>query len=542
MAVAFVAVTIGLACFASAYAATLREGERDAAAFRVPLDATIRPGPTFVRPLQVAGLDRWRELAGGGTVLPVLRAGGSLPAASGTRPISVTGIPAAGLTRIGGWRGGDTTPGRAALARGIAAGAPAGPAGPTIAPGTPLRVRAAASGDAVDLSAHLVTASGEPIEVPLGTAEPGGKELRGRAPAQGPAAPLRLVSLEARTAAGLLITEGHAAGEGGRTGDVAAGRLTLGPLRAGDRTVSAAGWTARGGLAGLRVRPDGGASVGYSFDRAGRALLGPPQPTDGQALPAVVDPATAREAGGAHRVLASVEGVRLPLRVVGTAKRLPGVAGSGDRFALLDAPTLATALEAATPGAAAAPQELWLDLRGTGAEARLRDALRAAPLDRLGATFRSDVAAALHADPLGAELLDVLRVAAALGLALAALGLLLVAVAALRDEGDELYDLEAQGLGPAALRTHVRWRVALLGVVGLVAGLLLGALLVVLVTGAVQVTAGLGRPEPPLVAVLPWGAWAIGVAAFALAAALAVAARTRGAFGGPVPRRSGAGA
>ncbi|MEO9177169.1 MAG: hypothetical protein ABI317_16770, partial [Gaiellales bacterium] len=70
---AFLAVSTGLAVFAAVYGATLSEGDRDQAAFRVPLDFTAAQGTSLTRPLDAASLAAWRGIAPGAVALPVLR-------------------------------------------------------------------------------------------------------------------------------------------------------------------------------------------------------------------------------------------------------------------------------------------------------------------------------------------------------------------------------------------------------------------------------------------------------------------------------------
>jgi hypothetical protein len=84
LAIAFIAVSIGLGGFALAYRATLLRGTADQGADRVPLDATVAPGSDFVSPVQVARLARWGQLASGGTVLPVRRTDASYASGGGT--------------------------------------------------------------------------------------------------------------------------------------------------------------------------------------------------------------------------------------------------------------------------------------------------------------------------------------------------------------------------------------------------------------------------------------------------------------------------
>ena len=70
---AFATVAIGLAVFAAAYAATLERGARDQAAARVPLDVTLRAGPSLERPLERAPAAAYESLAPGVEAHPVVR-------------------------------------------------------------------------------------------------------------------------------------------------------------------------------------------------------------------------------------------------------------------------------------------------------------------------------------------------------------------------------------------------------------------------------------------------------------------------------------
>ena len=70
---AFLAVSTGLAVFAAVYGATLSEGDRQQAAFRVPLDYTASQGISLTRRSPRHRSPDWRRLAPGAVALPVLR-------------------------------------------------------------------------------------------------------------------------------------------------------------------------------------------------------------------------------------------------------------------------------------------------------------------------------------------------------------------------------------------------------------------------------------------------------------------------------------
>jgi ABC-type antimicrobial peptide transport system permease subunit len=125
-----------------------------------------------------------------------------------------------------------------------------------------------------------------------------------------------------------------------------------------------------------------------------------------------------------------------------------------------------------------------------------------------------------------------LSAAAVIALILAAAGLALAVRSDLRDDRGELYDLEAQGASPWLLRRVVRLRALVLSVAGLVAGAIVGAGLVTLVTRVVSVTARGGAAEPPLSATLDPIVVAVGGVAYVLLAVVLVGATTRRAFAG----------
>src|SRR5205807_10027481 len=96
VAVAFIAISVGLGGFALSYRATLQRSAADQAGDRVPLDAVISPGPSFAPPLQLAPLSSWRTLAGG-TALPIRRTDASYLSGGQTITEPTLGVPAAGL-------------------------------------------------------------------------------------------------------------------------------------------------------------------------------------------------------------------------------------------------------------------------------------------------------------------------------------------------------------------------------------------------------------------------------------------------------------
>ena len=128
LAIAFIAVAVGLGGFALAYSSTLIRSAADQAADRVPLDALVSPGADFSTPLELAPLQRWQALAAG-AVLPIRRTDANYTSGAGTVTVPALGVPAAGLIQIHGWRESDGSAPLAALARRLE------PTGPVRLPG-----------------------------------------------------------------------------------------------------------------------------------------------------------------------------------------------------------------------------------------------------------------------------------------------------------------------------------------------------------------------------------------------------------------------
>ena len=211
LAIAFVAVSVGLGGFALAYRATLLRGTADQAADAVPLDATVSPAADFATPLQLASLDRWRSLSRG-DVLPVRDTDATYASGGGTVTVPALGVPAAGLPLIHGWRSGDGSAPLGTLASRLA------PRGPTRTPGPPvaagarsLVVPVASPGLGVAVTADLRGA--------VGLGHPGCRSGRRAVPARNyggrvPAGSWELQALELDEPTGLEVTTGHQNAEG----------------------------------------------------------------------------------------------------------------------------------------------------------------------------------------------------------------------------------------------------------------------------------------------------------------------------------------
>ena len=102
VAVGFLVVSLGLALFAATYRSTLLEGQRDQAAFALPLDLRVREDlGHLVEPTDAAPLAAYRGLGPDLRVEPVARAAASAPGLGG---LELVGIDADALPALAGWR------------------------------------------------------------------------------------------------------------------------------------------------------------------------------------------------------------------------------------------------------------------------------------------------------------------------------------------------------------------------------------------------------------------------------------------------------
>jgi len=175
---------------------------------------------------------------------------------------------------------------------------------------------------------------------------------------------------------------------------------------------------------------------------------------------------------------------------------------------VLDAAPLFLAINADNPGQGL-PNEALLKTPSDARTAEVVGVLEQEPFPPLVIQARPALEALVANDPFALGLSATLLVGAMAGLGLALAGMLLAALAELRDERGELADLEEQGLGPGALRRLTTLRSMLVLVVAIVAGLALGVGLTWFGTAAVAVGLTDAPPVPPLVAVIPWGTAAL---------------------------------
>ncbi len=514
LAIAFVAVAVGLGGFALGYRSTLIRSAADQAADRVPLDALVSPGPDFSTPLELAPLQRWQALAAG-TVLPIRRTDANYTSGGGTVTVPALGVPATGLIQIHGWRQSDGSAPLATLARRLE------PAGPVRLPGPMLPAGARwlslrASPDLpVEVTADLRDPQGAIRQVGFGAAGPGAGFLR----APVPPGRWELEALELDEPTGEAITNGHQNGENPAAATQSQARVALGPLLALPARgpsllrVPLGAWRGVGAAATASVRSDAVAMVDFAMSGI-PGVLRPAQPTDTHPVPVLADPQTAASAGPDGRIALTVDGLPVTARVVGVLTRFPTLPSDSAGFVVADEATLAAALDAQLPGQGRA-DELWI---GTGHLAGLRAALGSGPLAQLDSSFRVDIDHQLQDAPVARGVLGTLIAATALSVVLAVVGLLAALLGGVRDERVES-DLTEQGVGPRGLRAELRVRLALASLLGVVVGVGIAVLLTRLAVASVRAAGTVADPSPPVLTVVPWAALAIwGAGTFAVLA------------------------
>jgi FtsX-like permease family protein len=490
VAVAFLAVSLGLALFASVYRSTLLTGERQQAAYAVPAPAILSEDDLKLVP--VLGAARPSEYRRYGGATGVIRLSGNVPSG---RPFTVLALPASSVARVQGWRGDFSALSLSALGRRIAPHQNVALRGVPMPAGR-LTLSLGATG-LVRVRAAVETRRGnfEYVSIP------------GHVP------PSRLLGFSFDVTNRGLEREAISGESAHKLGTLTL-RLRAPAVNGSPLPVDYRAWT---GTGGVRSRAGAESAVIRFLPTSDlQPVFRLRQPMDGRAVPVVVTPALAASAGPDRLLPIDIEGTSVVARVVGTTDRFPSVNGDA---VLADRQALATAMNTTAPGTASV-NEIWL-----GAEPPARP-----PFDLLRVQTQRAALNRLTGDPLARGSLLALIASALAGLGLALAGLLLVVVTDQRDERGELFDLEAQGATPGMLRLHLRLRAAIVVTLGLLFGAAAGAVLSALVVSLVKVTANATEAQPPLVLSVDWRVLGIGVALYVLAAALLVGAATWRAF------------
>ena len=522
VAVGFVAVSIGFAVFAEAYRSTLVSGQREQAAFAVPADEVVREDLAQLVPVRsVVTRDVERSLGQGVRIGPVTRLAGSIAGATDVTGITVLGLPASSLRRIGGWRSDFAAQSPGELAGRLDPQGPVALRGPRLPRGAKrLELPVTVRGTEIGVVAYVRAADGSFVPVRLGRSRgPREQRLGAAVPAEARGGTLVAFRFEPPPK----LEE-----RGADAGAPAVGSVRLGaPLADGRPLTDYGDWTGTVGVAGLSRRD--GLSFRLTLTNEVDTYVRPRQPTDGLRLPAVVSQRMAQLAGSDGLLGVVTNGEPLVFRVAAVARRFPGIAESDTSdFVVADRATLDAALNASTPGSGF-PTELWIDVPGPrrgAVEARLRRP----PFTALTVSSRSGLEGSLSSEPVSRAALAMLETAALIAIVLALLGLVLGVVSERHDEAAELFDLEAQGLPPASLRRQLRLRASLAGVVGAAGGLVTGLVLSLLVVRFVELTANATEPEPPLRLSLDWLVIGLSAVAVALLAVALVGQATRRSF------------
>jgi hypothetical protein len=470
--VTLLAFSIGAIVFATCWSATLRAGIDDAAAYRSGLDLRVTElGTGLSIAPSVVPVDRYAALGPDVTAVAVFREGSTTQ--PGSR-VDIVGIDPAVLPTLPGWRADFSATPVTELADRLRVEPPPGGwavTGHRLADGAAdLDLRFQYTGEALRLDAVVWTKDGDSTRIPLGTIRDG--MTRASAPLPKSAIGGWLTTL-------VFYNDRIVAGTGHQHG----------VFRSSVR------FEGLDGLVDDREIP-------LEIFTVAAAIIRAPQATDGLVLPAVVSPDLAAEAQPDGTLDLHVGSGTVPIRVVGTADRVPTVVDPTPRFVIVALDPFVVAVASAVPGSGR-PSEMWLSVPDPTRLGEVRAALAKPPFRFAQVAARSDLVADAAGDPLTQAIVWAQVVAALAGLTLSVGALVIGALTDLRDERGELADLEAQGVPPSSLRWHALARSAWLAIGGGIAGLLAGIVLALVVTGALAIDAEGRLPIPPLVVVLP---------------------------------------
>jgi hypothetical protein len=498
--VTLLAFSLGAIVFATAWSATLRRGNEDAAAYRSGLDLRVSElGTALSIAKSVVPVSRYASLGEDLTAIPVYRETSTVE--PGGR-VDVLGLDPTVLPELPGWRDDFSSTPVAELAGRLAMPTPEGgwrvtghrlPAGERM-----LEVRFRYEGAPSRLDAVVRTDGGDAVNIPLGTVRDGMTAA---------SAPLPDSAIGGQLTALIFRND----------------QLIAGPQHQGELTTATVAFDGLDGLVGE-------APIDLEVFTVSAVVIRAPQVSDGVILPAIVSPSVARDARPDGSLDLHVGDGIVRARIVGTAGWAPTVVEANPRFAILPYEPLLTAVAAALP-TGGRPTEMWIGVPTPERLAEIRTALSGAPFRFAEVTARSDLLAEREGDPLAQAIVWALVVAAIAGLTLSVGALVLGALTDLRDERGEMADLEAQGVPPSSLRWHALARTAWLAIGGSLAGLAAGLALAVILTGALGIDAEGRPPIPPLVVVLPplpIAGVVVGVAALVLGTVAWLAGRTYG--------------
>ena len=476
------AFSVGAVVFGQTYAATLRQGAVDQAAFAAGMDLRVQglaaevPFALFVVPQLQAG-----KLGSDLDVQPMIRAPGQTATHNA---FTLVGFDGSAIDRLKGWRRDfsptdPTTLGAAIHLDGDWT------MSSHVLPGdaTEVSVDVDYTGDPIEVSVVVEDPMGAVEFVEVGTLAPGHQVLHAEL-----GRPFALELLEPGQpivwrVLGLLVQNG---------GDAAENGPNEGRRQQGELTVH-----------GMPELFDPAAPIALDVSALSPTLLRAPAPTDGLVLPAIVSPELAADVDPSGIIDVTVaETLRLRVHPVGTTTRFPSIPDPGP-VVIVDYAPLQLAINTQAPGAGQ-PNQVLL---GTPNDARTDEVvtrLQQGLFPRLVIVSRPAIEATRTSDPFAIGVVWGLIIGAIAGLVLSLVGVLLATASELRDERGELWELEAQGTTPRSLVRLVLVRTISMSAVGTVTGIAMGVALGWFVANSVGVGAEGSTPNPPLELVAPW--------------------------------------
>lgn len=503
----FLAAGVCAVVFAGGYRATLYEGAADEAAAKVPTDFTITGSRDVPQPLAATSLASISAIAGGVSAHAVVRIDATVRATDGVvSSVPTLGVDAAAVSELRRWSrtsGGGLSQRDAAARLGVATTGNQFVPVPAGATGLALDVRGAKPGMAIN--AWFVDADGRQESAAV-TASSNGS-WHARLPALNGA--LSLASLSVAESDEYARRHLHAIGEG--TADIAvlAGHLQLDSPRwlAGDAVMGTADLSSWTSAQSLVNRAGGNLEFDYRLTGAPVVVSTAPPAS----LPVLADPATA---GAAHDGVLSLKvgDATVAARIVGILPRFPTL---GTRFVVADRSALALVLGHATPGASS-PSEVWVSAPSASLNT-VAKAMDASPFDRLDVQSRAALERRLKHDPVATGSRTLLEFVAGLTALVALLSLALFVVGERRDDANELFAWEADGVRATTLRGVLLVRGVSMLVVAIPLGVVAGGVLSRVGAALVAVDASGVAPDPPLRA-----SFAVASASLATAVMMAV--------------------
>jgi hypothetical protein len=508
------AFSVGSAIFGLGYAATLRQSAADVAAFTAGMDVLVT-APESSTPFARAALPRLRgdaERLGveihPSVEIPTLTAVGT--------NISLLGLEPEAIRRLRGWRPDFSTLTSQALADAISMPGDWQLAGQLLPDGTrELVLEIELKGDPMRVTAVVQAADGSHRIRYFDELEPGRHTLR--EPLSDPA---ELAALSPGEPSGWRLI-GLAFERGGPGFDVETGHAEV-------------------TIQGAEGIADPAVPIEIDVSSRNRTqVVRAPSRSDGLALPAIVSPDIAAEAGGEGEVVIEIPtGQLLRIRPVAIATLFPTLTDRTRGFVVVDEGPLLNSLDAFAPGFAEPNEALVRTSDDATAEA-LVATLSEPPYPTLFLASRPALERAATEDPFAVGIVLTLLLGAVAGLALAIAGILIGTASDLRDDRGELGELEEQGVGPAALGRLAVVRATTLVALGTVVGAIVGLGLTWFASTAIAVTAAGVSPMPPIVTVVPALAIALVAGGLVGGLAVAVAVLARRHFGGRLLREAG---